>query len=450
MTLPITDTFNRTALLGVHDGTRETIGAALEAHAATGIVIVADGATTDLHGQAALHTAVATAVRAFGQVVVIADNNQVLAAGPHRGHTVGQMIAQEGARPAVELSDLPADWPVLYLGDFVPPTAGGGVRLRAACAGWIAHVQPADLRTSARAGVEGNVLAAIAAAALGVHEAFGTVRKRPGSDAGWRTITLNLWKPGTETDGPALAYAPAAWWLVGLGHLGQAYAWVLSWLIYDDPAQIQVVLQDDQRLVDANHSTGLLTPDKPAPVRKTRIAATVLEQAGFDVVVLDRRLDHNSRILPEDVHVALLGVDSLKPRRLITDVGWKLAIDAGLGIGPADFNAILLRRFPAQVPSDQVAGWKADIPEQRRAATPALTELARHDLCGSVQLAGTAVGAAFVGVVAAATVVAQAARAGLVGDGFDVINLHLQSDDIDLASATKYADVLTAQLSSPS
>ncbi|PWR12134.1 hypothetical protein DKT69_24865 [Micromonospora sicca] len=82
------------------------------------------------------------------------------------------------------------------------------------------------------------MLAAIAAAALGVHEAFGALRNRPGSDAGWRTITVNLWQPGTSADGPELTHAPAAWWIVGLGHLGQAYTWVMSWLTYADPAQV--------------------------------------------------------------------------------------------------------------------------------------------------------------------------------------------------------------------
>lgn len=175
----------------------------------------------------------------------------------------------------------------------------------------------------------------------------------------------------------------------------------MSWLTYADPAQVEIVLQDTQRVVDANHSTGLLTPVKPDPVRKTRLAAAVLERAGYDVVILDRRLDRTSRVLAGDHHVALLGVDSLDARRLISGVGWKLAIDAGLGVGPADFNAVLLRRFPAQILSDQVPGWKGDVPQQRRAATAALADLQRRDPCGSVQLAGTAVGAAFVGVITA-------------------------------------------------
>ncbi|MFF0099674.1 hypothetical protein ACFYO8_10100 [Micromonospora sp. NPDC005257] len=444
MTTSITDIFNRTALLAVHEGTQATVDAALDAHVATGLAIVADSAASDVRSQAALCTAVATAVRAFGQVIVITDGHRPLAAGPHRGYSIADMIDQEGARHADDLTDVPPDWPVLYLGDATLPAPDGGVRLRAGWSGWTAHVHPADTR--AGHAVEGNVLAAIAAGALGVHEAFGAIRNRPGSDAGWRTIIVNLWQPGTGTDGPELTHAPAAWWIVGLGHLGQAYAWVMSWLTYTDPPRVEIVLQDTQRVVDANHSTGLLTPVKPDPVRKTRLAAAVLDRAGYNVVILDRRLDHTSRVLTEDHHVALLGVDSLDPRRLISEVGWKLAIDAGLGVGPADFNALLLRRFPAQVPSDQVLGWKEGVPQQRRAATAALADLEQRDPCGSVQLAGTAVGAAFVGVVTACLAAAQGARATLSGDGFDVINLHLQANDVDLAPATREVDVIGGRL----
>ncbi|WBB56028.1 hypothetical protein [Verrucosispora sp. WMMD573] len=444
MTIPITDTFNRTALLAVHDGTQATVKAALDAHVATGMAIVAGSVAADVRGQAALCTAVATAVRAFGQVMVITDGKVPLTAGPHRGYSIVQMIDREGARHADDLTGVPVDWPVLYLGDAALPAPAGGVRLRVRWSGWTAHVHPADTGTDHA--VEGNVLAAIAAGALGVHEAFGAIRNRPGSDAGWRTITVNLWQPGTSADGPELTHAPAAWWIVGLGHLGQAYAWVMSWLTYADPARVEVVLQDTQRVVDANHSTGLLTPANPDPVRKTRLAAAVLERAGYDVVILDRRLDHTNRVLDGDYHVALLGVDSLDPRRLISGVGWRLAIDAGLGVGPADFNALLLRRFPAQVPSDETPSWKDGVSQQRRAPTAALADLERRDPCGSVQVAGTAVGAAFVGVVTACLGVAQGARAALSGDGFDVINLHLETDDVDLAPATCEVEVFGGRL----
>lgn len=49
----------------------------------------------------------------------------------------------------------------------------------------------------------------------------------------------------------------------------------------------------------------------------------------------------------------------------------ELAIDAGLGVGPADFNAVLLRRLPPRRQATKVIGWKNDIPQQHRPATAA-------------------------------------------------------------------------------
>jgi hypothetical protein len=54
MTVSITDTFTRTALLGVHEGTQAAVTAELDAHAETGMVIVAADMPFHLCGQAVL------------------------------------------------------------------------------------------------------------------------------------------------------------------------------------------------------------------------------------------------------------------------------------------------------------------------------------------------------------------------------------------------------------
>ena len=83
--------------------------------------------------------------------------------------------------------------------------------LRASWRGWTARVAPA--RPPVETAGTACVLAPIAAAALGVSEAFGAVRSAPGSDAGYRDICLNLWNPGADhqANGPDLSHAPAAW-----------------------------------------------------------------------------------------------------------------------------------------------------------------------------------------------------------------------------------------------
>lgn len=453
MNVPSKDTVHRTALLGAHDGTHPTLEAALDAHAATGIAVVAAAPRLGGHAahQAALCTATATAVRAFGNATVVADGGDSLTAGPHRGCTIADVVLGEGATLAPDLRNIPVQWPVVLLGapdpDLRQSLSGRPTVLQADWNGWTASARPAADVDATGENTE-NVLAAICAAALGVHEAFGAAQARPGSDIGHRPVSLNLWCPtGEDHDGPALTHAPAAWWLVGLGHLGQANAWVLSWLPYTDPAQVPIVLQDVDKAVDANHSTGILTPRGPAHVRKTRLVAPVLDAAGFDTHIIERRLDHNTRVTQQDTHVALLGVDNLTTRRTISTVGWTLAIDAGLGAGTTDFNAIQLRRFPAALSSDQVPAWAE--PPASTAIPPrnsAFDDLTQRDACGAVQLAGTAVGAAFVGVIAACLAVAEATRQLLGGTSLDVLSLHLNSDDLHTAQASRESCPVAARL----
>ncbi|MFJ3799887.1 hypothetical protein ACIPSJ_26835 [Streptomyces sp. NPDC090088] len=462
MNVPDKDTVHRTALLGARDGSHPTLEAALDAHAATGIAVVA-GTQPGRQAayQAALCTATATAARAFGSTRVVADGDGVLTAGPYRGRTVADALAAEGATLAADLQDIPAHWPVVLLGAPDAALQQGlsphRVVLQVAWKGWTASVRPVTGPAAATDSVNENtesvengedVLAALCAAALGVHEAFGAVQARPGSDAGYRPISLDLWSPtGEGTTGPSLTHAPASWWLVGLGHLGQANAWVLSWLPYPDPTRVRVVLQDVDTAVEANHSTGMLTPRRPAQVRKTRLVAARLDALGFDTHIIEQRLHHTTRVPPKDTHVALLGVDNLATRRMISAAGWNLAIDAGLGAGPADFNAIQLRRFPAARPSDQVTAWAdppADAPELPR--NSAFDDLSRRDACGAVQLAGTAVGAAFVGVIAACLTLAEATRPLLGGTGLDVLSLHLGSADLEAAPASRPSFPIAIQL----
>ncbi|MDX2837138.1 MULTISPECIES: hypothetical protein [Streptomyces] len=452
MNVPKADAVNRTALIGLHDGTHPTFEAVLAAHAATGIAIVTDPQICErITGQAALCTAIATAVRAFGNVVVVADGRGAMATGPHRSHTVADVVGAEGACLASDLSAVPKHWPVLLIcaTEYPRDLAGRAVTLQVDWSGWIARVYPGTRLEPVSSDSPENLLAAITAAALGVHEAFGAVQARPGSDAGRRSLNLNLWRPGTESsDGPPFTFAPASWWLVGLGHLGQANAWVLSWLPYADPAQISVVLQDVDKAAEANHSTGLLTPRLPAPTRKTRLVAETLDRVGFDTSLVERRLDQTTRAAEHDTHVALLGVDNLATRRAISVVGWPLAIDAGLGSGALDFNAIQIRRFPAARASQQVAAWAE--PQSENVALPnsgAFEDLKQRDVCGAVELGGTAVGAAFVGVVAACLAISEASRELAGGLGHDVLSLHLGSDDLSSAPSSRFVDVVPARLS---
>jgi hypothetical protein len=457
MTVPDANDISRTVLLSMHDGSQPTIEAAQAAHDATGLVIVADetGCRTS-RGQAALLTAVVTAVRAFGRVAVLAEiPGARVVTGLFHGSVLADVLVGQGAHllTADDFRMVSTSWPTLLVGATSEAPASWtslstAPLLRVDWSGWTATVGPAAALTTALRRSEAScVLASVAAAALGVNEAFSFVKAQPGSDAGYRTVRLNLWSPGEEyDDGPTHSYAPAAWWLVGLGHLGQASSWVISWLDYADPSAVQIVLQDVDLTTPANHSTGMLTPAESSGMYKTRLVAAALDIAGFDTRILERRLDSGLHVSDADCHVALLGVDNLATRRLVSDVGWRFAVDSGLGSGRTDYSSILLRRFPGGQASHEIPAW-AESDDQPVAVpdSPAFDDLShRGDACGVVELAGKAVGASFVGAVAACFAVAETVRELHGGSGFDITMTNLDSADSTRAPATVRADVISA------
>ncbi|MEO3810790.1 hypothetical protein ABGB17_17460 [Sphaerisporangium sp. B11E5] len=445
------DAVHRTALLSAHDGSQPTVRDALDAHTRTGILIHADATTCeDAAGQAALLTAVATAVRAFGTVLVAVDTADAqLRSGPYRGATLSHVLTEIGA---VSSHPNGPSWPVLLIGAQTPPPSArpGTPVLRASWSGWTARVQVADDRTEGDPCDDTCVLAPIAAGALGVAEAFTFIRRLPGNDAGFRDVVLDLWSLGRPADAPAppLCYAPCAWWLVGLGHLGQANAWVISWLSYQNPNEIEIILQDTDLTIPANHSTGLFTPVNSDGMPKTRLVAAVLDRLSYRTRIIERPLTSYTKADPADPHVALIGVDNLAARRLLSSVGWRTAIDAGLGAGARDFSSIALHRFPGAFPSSSVPAWAdsttppVTIPDQ-----PAFKDAEdRLGRCGVVELAGKAIGAAYVGAVAACLTIAEAVRELHRGPGYDVAALDLLTHDPRTAPAETRANIIHAPL----
>ncbi|WP_292836621.1 hypothetical protein [Microbacterium sp.] len=429
MTILDADEISRVALLHLTDGTAASLEDAerllldrqLTLHPAPRIV-------TTPAGQAAILTAAVTAVRTFGVVYVELPEDIRVSDGVHRGRLLSDALREEGAR--LDRGRAAPNRMVLVIGSAGSdvPSTSGELTLHASWEGWTATVSP----TPRLAPVDqGNVLAAIAAAALAVSEAFAHARSIPGSDAGYRTVHVNLLGPDSGS-GPDLRYAPASWWLVGLGHLGQAYGWVISHLPFDSPVTVEVTLQDTDRTSPANHSTSVLTPRDSRGVPKTRLVADRLEDAGLRTRIIERALNEDFRLRADELHtVALIGVDNLPTRRALSAIGWPLTIDVGLGAQASDHTAISMHRFPGSKPSHDILAWQDQLQNERAIpATPGFADLDRRfDRCGIVSLAGKAIGVPFVGTIAACLAVSEALKElhGLPGSavaGIDISTGH--------------------------
>jgi hypothetical protein len=391
-------------------------------------VLVGHDAAISEAWQMALLTVVNAGVRAFkGGVAVQLPRGDYAGDAPWAGgRSLGDAVLHFGGELVTELD---ANIPTLVLGESAnAPDAELILWVRAG--GWVGYVTPE--RDVDAVPEPPNVLAAILAAALGVAECFQHVR----GDivAANRTIGLSLWRPDLdwrhkEAIGPQLSLMPAEWWLIGLGHLGQAYSWVIGSLPYRDPSGVKLMLQDTDILVRANTASSLLATESDADQYKTRRVANALEDLGFKTGIVERRLDEAQRLGRGEPRIGLIGVDNPASRRQLEKPGFDLVVDAGLGGGPRDYLDITMHTFPApQDPEAVFPGLGEDRGETLVDGVRAYQEQERSgaDRCGLIEVAGRAVATAFVGVTAACFVVAEAIRPALGGMSSEILDLSLR------------------------
>jgi hypothetical protein len=235
--------------------------------------------------------------------------------------------------------------------------------------------------------------------------------------AGRRTSGLSLWRPGADwlTDDPtepALAFLPSRLWIIGLGNLGQAFAWALAALPYADRREVQMILQDFDRMGVSNESTSLLSFAADIGRRKARVVGEWLEAVGFDICLNERRFGPWTKRAEDEPGVALCGVDNALARAALEKPGFGLIVEAGLGAGPESFRSLSVHTFPASRTAEEI--WSRQIGQGNETVEhmPAYQDLKRKgmDGCGLTQLASRTVGVPFVGLIAACLAVSELLR----------------------------------------
>ena len=318
--------------------------------------------------------------------------------------------------------------------------AGAGLAIRVTFDGWCGGITPVE-DSFRLGGKQEFTLSGVLAGALAVSECFQHLRKT-NVHAMRRIVGMSLWRPDLGADcgnawvsetGPKTSRLPlpSALWLLGLGHLGQAYLWALMLLPYADPSSVHLVLQDNDVITESGLSTGLLSEFAMLGQKKTRAMAHVIERRGFQTSLIERRFDERLRVGPDDPQILLCGVDNLHARRLLESPGFAVVIEAGLGHTAQEYLEARLHAFPATRTASEV--WP--VGQEDGSETNSLLELPAYaalrsdsqDTCGVVQVAGAAVGVPFMGAVAGALAVAEAIRATMMeGQRFEVVDLSLR------------------------
>lgn len=360
--------------------------------------------------QATLLTAVALGRRVFlGGVTVKGSLDTPLTAPLPIGPTVADAVRALGG----EVGPADADTPTVVIGP--RQERHDGFVIRAVAAGWRGGIVPAHADVEPGAG-PANPLAGMLAAALAINEAF--LQVNGAKAAGRSAVGLSLWRPGSDVDWlaadpsePALTYLPSHLWLIGLGHLGQAYLWALGLLPFAAPGDVRLVLQDVDAITTSTESTSILTDATLVGVKKTRAMAAWAECRGFQASILERLFDADFTRQSDEPSVALCGLDNAAGRRALDQVGFDMIVEAGLGRGHRDFRTMRLHTLPGSRPAAEM--WKTAAIEERVQDRPAYAKLMQDgvlDSCGMALLAGKAVGAPFVGAIAATLALSEILR----------------------------------------
>lgn len=234
--------------------------------------------------------------------------------------------------------------------------------------------------------------------------------------------------------GAAQRYLPSRLWLIGLGNLGQAFAWLLAALPYGDRSKVELMLQDIDALAKSNDSTSLLSSLPVVSTKKTRHVADWLEARGFTTAIEERRFGEWTRRAQHEPGVALCGVDNALARISLDKAGFDLVVEAGLGAGPDAFRSFCLHSFPSGLSPERIWSKFVGASDTDVSSMPAYGELRKRgmDACGLAQLASRTVGVPFVGLTAAVLVMAELLRRLHGGNAIEVLSGSLLSlEDVE-------------------
>jgi hypothetical protein len=372
------------------------------------VLVGADQVATPA-GQAAALTAVATARKCFGRVTLVASTDAPLIAPLPIGTSLVKAARRLGATIAAQPNRA-----VTHTIRIGTSARSAGWDLRCWWDRWLSGTRAFD---SDAIGDSRLPTAGVFAAAIAVRQVFACVLAS--HDIPERDVSICLWTPWERIDpiakGPARFDVPDKVWLLGLGHLGQAFVWNLCFL--SSTAERLAVLQDDQSVGEENEATSLLVLPGGGKIgeRKTRIAARWLEACGWRTELIERRHHGDIGITDDDPPYLLSGLDRIEPRLALAGHGFPFMLDAGIGHGPGDFEGIQLRT----VAKDQALDGLWEKPEKRANEAHAkkllgravYRELEQHvGQCGTLDFAEASVAVPFVGAAAGALAIAQLIR----------------------------------------
>jgi hypothetical protein len=382
--------------------------------------------------QAAFLTAVNTAQRAFlGGVQLEFPATVPLGLRLAGFSTLGEAVALTGYKETSVLQPTHA----IFIG--APDESAQEDDVCAHADGWRGGVSNAGALAPFSLG-DGDDLAlgGVLAGAMAVHRCFVRATALP-ARALDSAFGISLWNPQDDWQTPVerkLRALPTRFWILGLGHLGQAFLWNLALLPFPEPRDIEFLLQDFDSIDESNRGSGLLSDTGAVGRKKTRHCAEWLEKLNFKTTLTERKFGATVRRGEDEPRIALCGFDRAEPRRFLETADFDLVIECGLGGSLADFDQIDLHVFPS--PRHTAEKLWGSVADSKGPVDESIVRLFGGDAqaCGALQIdvAGKSVSTSFVGALAGTLAIAELLRSFNKGPRFDAVTFdardHQQSD----------------------
>lgn len=307
------------------------------------------------------------------------------------GRSLSDVALEAGARVGMRNTAQGTHSATIVVGSGRPEGEGFSIALALGTDGFVicpdspAHSDP---RAPAEVGV--------AAAGAALNEAFAHVY-RQSPVAGQRRLAFRM--PAVAASGQA----DKKTWVVGLGHLGQAFAWTLA--LSSGRVRHALRLTDFDCVTASSLSTCLLVKSSDIGRLKVHAVGERLASLGFAVSMDAERLNLDGNASPPEADQAVVAVDNIALRRSLDRLAGMRVFEGGIGSGASGFQRVQLHSFPGPRMARDV--WAGEDPHASRLvdiSAPAYQALLKQtgDECGTTLLAGRSIATPFVGAFAGA------------------------------------------------
>lgn len=411
--MKLAESLNRTMKLAMDDGRVQSYQEAIALFSSFRLRLqVGAGFTYSPGAEAAVLTLLRAGPKTFlGGIELFGPLDEPCTLAWFAGKQLGDVAAECGVNIGV---DPCVHLPTICVGPGIATADGFWIGLRIRCDGF--DLTP-DLSFSST--LESSVDAGVSGAGAALNQAFQHIyRKAP--QAGQRELTFTL--PGQHR-----LSAPRNQWVIGLGHLGQAYLWTA--MLEGRSLRPSVVkLTDDDRVSESSLSTCMLVDAADVGRKKVDAVAERLEALGVKVQRDPVRLDLDAEPVDSAHPLCIVAVDNLALRRSLDRVHGACLLEAGIGDGSDGFTWVQAHAFPGTRMARDI--WTGEDIKASRVvdiSKPAYCALLEEsgDECGTTLVAGRSIATPFVGAFAGA-LLARLSAAGELHEhawNFDVSSL---------------------------